>query len=600
MRKKYEQSLAVCQLELNGLSSHYGFDKSKQIDDEDEFIDVTGDYPSEPESIDRFKPRNLTYLEQPPSKIYYDNIEKESSDGGFFDRDDLEDEDERNDLVIDCKLTGEGGEKKTESRIINDTRGKPSPLAEPEIVFNFTLVDTKLVYNAPALDRQQPTHESMQTVSVRGRPVIPSLPTLPPSPNSRPPQQQQASPMASLKNVRFHPFPRISGTLPSSPRKVAAYRSAEAHVKPVGNSFPSAVPSIEPIGSRLRPSAFSPPLKSQFTPQSVPLRSTVGSTQPAYHKRPYPIQSSPGKSPKKHYRQSAMVPQQFPYPPFGRYAKLIRNWSKQQHGDRPPPPPLLEESRRPRAPSYLPPQFGFGSTALHNLYDSLQPLDYSKNSLLSQYEAMLKQPVHQQVRYGNSILRSMPIPTPPSPPPHAFRPKTIPVKQHPTISKIHQLARPNEALSPKPSTPPQQPLPTPVVSEKFRANVRQEIDAFFNRRQNEICAALRLFSDENIDQPELFRRLEHYQIRFSRDYLELAWNMLQRYGYSFRTPVPPSKLEYRWPERPQDFVEYFKKVRSDLRPHASLEKLNIYRMVVGGLLEQFRASIESFLSTNLQ
>ncbi|XP_058830010.1 uncharacterized protein LOC131689149 isoform X2 [Topomyia yanbarensis] len=571
MRKEFEQSLDVCRLELNSLR-HYK--RPKRIDDDvEEYIDITGDYPSEPESIDRFQPKNLSYLKQPPSKIYYDSIEKESSDGGFFDRDDLDDEDEKNDLVIDCKLNGDVGEKKTDNGISHDSKGRLSTLTESDIVLNFTLVDTELVYNAPTIVQKLPYASE---TNIKPPVTFEIVPTSIPS---------------NTQDIRLHPVQRRKNSLPYS----TVNRAGQTRVPTVDHHSLTNVPSTEPIGSRLRPSAFSPPVKSQLQPQTqtVPLKPTIGPTHPAYYKS---LKYTSLKAPQQ--RKSVTMPQQHSsFPSIGHYAKLPSDWRKPRQNGR--VRDALENNKSSGTSSCLPPQFGFGSSMLSNLYDASQPLDFSKDSPLSQYEAMLKRSPQDQHLYGYSILRSLPIPEPPKPPSSALRPKLVSIRHHPTISKIHRPHRLRDILKTKPNIP-IKPPPSQMVSESFRVHVRQEINAFFNRRQNEICSALRLFTTESIDISELFRRLDHFQIRVSRDYMGIAWTMIQRYGYRFQSEVPPVKLDYRWPERPQEIVEYFMKVRGTLRPHASEETLNIYRMVVGGLLEQFRDSIEYFLSRNLQ
>lgn len=592
MRKKFDQSLAIRQLELNGLTVHYEAEKPKQVEEEDEIIDVTGDYPSEPETIDQEQKSGLLSLEQPPSKIYYDHIEKEPSDGGFFDRDELEDEDERNDLVIDCRLGGEPGEKKTDNGNLNDHSKKASALAEPEIVFNFTLVDRTLVYNEPTIVQKLPTRENLQITPKR----------MPPVPASRQPfnrsvvlQQIRPSQTNSLKAIRFRPSCKAHGTTSNDVSKINGDRLSDGNVVLESQRVPSIVPTAEPIGSRLRPSAFTPPGKSQATPQSVPLKATV--LQP--YQKPQPSTASPSKSPKQQYRQSALVPQQFPYPPFGRYAKLIRNMSKHHHAEQPAP---TEEAKLAYI-SYLPPQLGFGRAALHNLYNSQQPLDFSKDSPLRQYEQWLRAPRDEQASYGRQILQGMPIPEPLKPPPLAIRPKVVPFKEHPSISKILQPQQQETASKPtsKPilaSAP--QPDLSPLSSESFRSHVKRETNIFFSRRQTDILRALGLYSDEQIDQPELFRQLHILQMRFNRDYIGLARMMVLQHGYRFRPSVCPTAWDYKWKERPQDFVEYFQSIKNFLRPHFSKETKDIYQMVVVGLLEQFRHSIEHFLSRCLQ
>ncbi|XP_055534726.1 uncharacterized protein LOC129724116 isoform X2 [Wyeomyia smithii] len=587
MREKFEQSLDVCRLELSSL---HNYKRPKLTDDEvDEYIDITGDCPEEPESIDRYQPKDLSALDlvqQPPSKIYYDHIEKESSDGGFFDRDDLDDEDEKNDLVIDFKLNADTGEKKTDHGISHDRQiGKPSSLTGSEVVFNFTLVDTKLVYNEPTYVQKLQPHFNAPFTDFRAAPG-----TKPSTIEDKPSEQAMAT---SLKDVRLHSFWRRRNTLPSSVPDQSDYRTnvpAPSVPPPISQHSLINRPSIEPIGSRLRPSAFSPPMKSQSQSQSVPLLPTAGPISTTHFKSQY----------------QPLVP----VSPTARYPKAVgHEWSHTRAMNAPAVKPSSTFS-------CLPPQFGFGSSLLRNLHDSTKPLDFSKDSPLSQYESMLKYPPQEQQRYGHSILRSMPIPEPPKPPPTAIRPKLVAIRHHPTISRIHRPNRLRDILKTKPNPPtpkvvPQRPPPQPQApappqpaqqahSKSFRKIAEQVINAFFHRRRNEICSTLRLFTTEAIDMTELFRRLEHLQVRVSRDYLGIAWIMIQRHGYRFRTGVPPVKLDYRWTERPQEFAEYFMKVRNMLRPHAPEETLNIYRMVVDGLLEQFRDSIEHFLSRNLQ
>lgn len=128
--------------------------------------------------------------------------------------------------------------------------------------------------------------------------------------------------------------------------------------------------------------------------------------------------------------------------------------------------------------------------------------------------------------------------------------------------------------------------------------MQTQIDAFFVQRQKEICTALRAFNDERIDFDQLFNQLEQLEIRYNRDYLGLAGILIKRYGCRFQATL---RVDYQWSERPQDFVEYFGNLRrqQELKPRSSEATLDIYRMVVGGLLEQFRASMEHFLSNNL-
>ncbi|XP_065093907.1 uncharacterized protein LOC135714453 [Ochlerotatus camptorhynchus] len=571
MRTKFVQPLDDYQLALNGQKTRYEFEKVKPLADEDEFIDVTGDDSSD------LQVKIIPILEQPPSKIYYDNIEKESSDGGFFDRDDLDDEDEKNDLIIDFKFNGETGEKKTESGIYCKAD------KEPELVFNFTLVDTQLVYNEPSIVPKLPNQKDLQS-GASDRPMV-SI-TIPPPSMPSPPRQKHSILANKLKEARIYPYPRTNSNLSNGLRRASV-------PIPVNNGgFYRTLLSNEPIGSRFRPSAFSPPVKSHVVPQCVPLKSSM---RRLVNPRSQFAQPPPGKPTKKLYRQSALVPQQqLPYPPYERYVKQFRAYGKDQL-------PILPEAHK--SPSYLPPQFGFGSSVLQNLYDPDQPLDLTKNSYLSQYESMLKYPHQHQLWQGHSILRSMPVPKPPQPPKTALRPQLVPFKQHPTLSQIQRFPlRPTESfhLRQRTLTPPE-PTTTSVIvpSESFRQNMNHEIEEFFTHRQNELCEALRLFNVKCIELEELFRRLNYFKIQFSRDYFRVARTMMKRYGYRFRTGAPPTSLDYRWQEPPQDFVDYFRKVKKTLRPHAPEETLNIYRMVIGGLLEQFRGPLEHFLSRNL-
>lgn len=242
MRTKFVQPVDDYQLALNGLKTRYEFEKAKALADEDEFIDVTGD--DSPELHVKIIP----ILEQPPSKIYYDNIEKESSDGGFFDRDDLDDEDEKNDLIIDCKLNGETGEKKTESEIYcRADKGRKSP-SEPELVFNFTLVDTQLVYNEPSIVPKLPNQKDLPSGAC-DEPVM-SI-TIPP-PSKPPPRRQKHSLLAKqLKEIRILPYPRANQNPSNGPRRVAEY-PASVPIKVNNGGFYRTLLSNEPIGSRFR------------------------------------------------------------------------------------------------------------------------------------------------------------------------------------------------------------------------------------------------------------------------------------------------------------------------------------------------------------
>ncbi|XP_021708704.1 uncharacterized protein LOC5579101 isoform X2 [Aedes aegypti] len=589
MRTKFVHTLANYQLELKGLKTRFEFEKAKPLDEaDDEFIDVTGDDSSE------VQPKIIPNLEQPPSKIYYDNIEKESSDGGFFDRDDLEDEDEKNDLIIDCKLNnGETWEKKTESGICSRTGDKPT--TEPELVFNFTVVDTQLIYNEADGTGSKLSHSKDRCGDNDG-PVV-SI-TIPSPKRAHPVEQKQSLLAAKLKEVRVHPYARTSPKLSSRARRIDEYPSSLSIPVP-NDSFYRKQEKNEPIGSRFRPSAFSPPAKVHVVPQSVHLKpsirpSTKSISLSSLQLPPPQILRKP--PPKKLYHQLSQVQQSVRYPPFHQHTLKIQTpMDKQQHPER-----LILLPEVQKSPRYLPPQFGFGSAVLQNLYDPEQPLDFSKNSLLCQYENMLKCSHQQQLRQGHSILRSMPLPAPPKPPKSASRPKVVPLKQHPTLYRIHQANnRPsNESFNSCPKAPisPEPPL---IVTETFRQHMNLEIEKFFTRRQNEICQALRLFATENINLEDLFRRLEHFQVRFSRDYNGLACTMVERYGYRIRRGLHPTQLSYRFKEQPQTFAEYFRSVQDSLRPHVPEETLNIYRLVVGSLLEQFRDSLEHFLSRNL-
>ncbi|KAL1374313.1 hypothetical protein pipiens_004948 [Culex pipiens pipiens] len=564
------------QLELGRFRPVFSHEESfKRLEDEEqneEYIDVIGEYPSSEPEPEVLVPKAQSLLEQPPSKIYYDNIEKESSDGGFFDRDDLEDEDERNELVIDCKLLNGGGEpsdplkKKTDLRIC-EPQPKPQsqkflfpPTAtatmtsaaaqEPEVVFNFTLVDTQLVYNESKL-----VQKDSPVISVH-------IPKHPASmlqhhlQHSQPqPQQQQtriASQLRNLKEVRtVRPYSRL---MPNDPRRMSrSYRSVT-----------SGVPVKRPVGLTIGDQMIG-------IVEKLPKKPSVDPSIP--HSSPHP-------------------------PPPRGYVKILPR--------RDPPPP----SERPRTVTYLPVQFGFGSSVLHNLYDDQKPLDFSKDSPLWQYEAMLKGPREQQLRQGYHILNSLPIPKPPKPPQRAIRPKLVPMKRHPTLCQLRRSSAPPPLPRLKvpppptavidlvsPPAPPTEPRPKPA--ESFRTAMQTQIDAFFVQRQKEICAALRNYSDERIDVDQLFAQLEQLEIRYNRDYLGLAGILIKRYGCRFRATF---QMDYKWPERPQDFVEYFANLRrqSDLKPRATDATLDIYRMVVGGLLEQFRASMEHFLSSNLE
>lgn len=242
MRTKFVHTLANYQLELKGLKTRFEFEKAKPLDEaDDEFIDVTGDDSSE------VQPKIIPNLEQPPSKIYYDNIEKESSDGGFFDRDDLEDEDEKNDLIIDCKLNnGETWEKKTESGICSRTGDKPT--TEPELVFNFTVVDTQLIYNEADGTGSKLSHSKDRCGDSDG-PVV-SI-TIPSPKRAHPVEQKQSLLAAKLKEVRVHPYARTSPKLSSRARRIDEYPSSLSIPVP-NDGFYRKQERNEPIGSRFR------------------------------------------------------------------------------------------------------------------------------------------------------------------------------------------------------------------------------------------------------------------------------------------------------------------------------------------------------------
>lgn len=616
------------QLELGRFRPVFSHEeKFKQVEEQDEeYIDVIGEYPSSEPEPEVLHPKAQTLLEQPPSKIYYDNIEKESSDGGFFDRDDLEDEDERNELVIDCKLLNGGGEpsdplkKKTDLRICEPQQSQsqkflfPPPTSstatssaakEPEVVFNFTLVDTQLVYNESKL-----VQKGEPVISVHIPDPVPAPAPAPPV--QKPPSMLQhhlqhgqqpriTSQLRNFKEVRTRPYSRL---MPNDPRMSRSYRSVTSGV-PVKRTVGLAI-GDQLIGSRSRLSAFAPPAKSHFiirepsvqqlpatTPTSTGNRRPV--VVPSYHQP----QSGVEKLPKKPAADPS-IPYSSPHPPPRGYVKILPR--------REPPPP-----ERPRTVTYLPVQFGFGSSVLHNLYDDQKPLDFSKDSPLWQYEAMLKGPREHQLRHGYHILNTLPIPKTPKPPLRAIRPKVVPMKRHPTLYQLRRPAPPLPRLKVPPPPPPTTvidlvsppvaapapPEPRPKPVESFRSAMQTQIDAFFVQRQKEICAALRNYSDERIDMDQLFGQLDQLEIRYNRDYLGLAGILIKRYGCRFRAKL---RTDYQWPERPQDFVEYFANLRqqNDLKPRATEATLDIYRMVVGGLLEQFRASMEHFLSSNLE
>uniref|UniRef100_A0A1Q3FL41 Uncharacterized protein n=1 Tax=Culex tarsalis TaxID=7177 RepID=A0A1Q3FL41_CULTA len=604
-------------------------EKLKQLEEqEEEYIDVIGEYPSSEPEPEVLHPKAQSLLEQPPSKIYYDNIEKESSDGGFFDRDDLEDEDERNELVIDCKLLNAGGEpsdplkKKTDLRICEPQQSQsqkflfPSPTTttsstttsaqEPEVVFNFTLVDTQLVYNESKLVQKDgpviSVHIPSPSKPVQKQPSM--LQHHLQNGQSQPPRI--ASQLRNLKEVRARPYSRM---MPNDPRRMSrSYRSVACEV-PVKRSV-GPVSGDQHIGSRSRTSAFAPPTKSHIivrepSVQQLPATTTTGSSRrPVAVASSYPPQPGVEKLPKKPAADPT-IPYSSTHPPPRGYVKVLPR--------REPPPPLPSE--RPRTVTYLPVQFGFGSSVLQNLYDDQKPLDFSKNSPLWQYEAMLKCPREHQLRQGYHILNSLPIPKPPKAPQRAIRPKVVSMKRHPTLCL---LRRPAQRQPPPLSGLKVPPTPTAVIDlvsppaaasappearlkpgVSFHAAMQTQIDAFFVQRQKEICAALRNFSDERIDVDQLFAQLDQLEIRGNRDYLGLAGILIKRYGCRFRAT---SQKDYQWPERPQNFVEYFANLRrqNDLKPRATEATLEIYRMVVGGLLEQFRAAMEHFLSSNLE
>lgn len=621
-------------------------EKFKRMDDEEvqeeEYIDVIGEYPvSEPEP-EVVHPKAQSLLEQPPSKIYYDNIEKESSDGGFFDRDDLEDEDERNELVIDCKLLNGGGpteeqqplKKKTDLRICeqppptsekflfstttpSSTSSTSSP-QEPEVVFNFTLVDTQLVYNESKLVPPKDATTPVISVHIPPQPATQPPPPLRPSMLQQQLQQQHyqriSSQLRNLKEVRTgRPYPdhhqhQQRRMMPNDPRRLSrSYRLATTGNGVVSSPVKRAIQQsigrlgggrlageqsvIIGSGGRVRTSAFAPPTKSHFISRDLSVQQLQAN-----------VTSSSSSS-----RRPAIVPS-FSTAQPGQVDKLPKNSSSSSH---PPPRGYVKilPRREPRTVTYLPVQFGFGSSVLNNLYDDQKPLDFSKDSPLWQYEAMLKGPREHQLRQGYHILNSLPIPKPPKPPLRAIRPKVVPMKRHPTLSLLRRSVQPQppplprlKVLPPPPATtvidlvsPPTPPEPP---RETFRSAMQTQIDAFFVQRQKEICAALRSYSDERIDVDQLFNQLEQLEIRYNRDYLGLAGILIKRYGCRFQAAL---RMDYQWSERPQDFVEYFGNLRRqrELKPRASEATLDIYRMVVGGLLEQFRASMEHFLSNNL-
>lgn len=573
-------------------------------DEEEEYIDVIGEYPSsEPEPEVLHPKAQQSLLEQPPSKIYYDNIEKESSDGGFFDRDDLEDEDERNELVIDCKLLNGGNGESTDPKKKTESV-RTSGSQEPEVVFNFTLVDTQLVYNESKLVRKDDRPVISVSIPPPAAPRHSMLQHQLQHGHQPQPQQQQrvSSQLRNMRELRTATTRPYSKLMPNDPRRTSrSYRAVMTSSSvPVKRALSQSVG--EPIGSRLRTSAFAPPPKSHYTTQQ-----SVQQLPATANRRPMPSYPQPGleKLPKKPVDPSIPYSspnhhQQHQQPHPRAYTKSV------PRREAPPPSP---ERCKPRTVTYLPVQFGFGSSVLHNLYDEHQPLDFSKNSPLWQYESMLKCPRDQQLRQGYHILNSMPIPKPPKPPPRAIRPKLVPMKRHPTLSLLRRPpAMPRLKIPPPPppvttvidlvSPNPPTTTPAPKPGESFRSAMRTQIDAFFVQRQKEICDALRNYSDELIDQDRLFALLEQLEIRYNRDYLGLAGIMIKQYGCRFRATL---QMDYKWNERPQDFVEYFGNIRrqNDLQPGATEATLDIYRMVVGGLLEQFRASMEHFLSSNL-
>ncbi|XP_062562810.1 uncharacterized protein LOC134226211 isoform X2 [Armigeres subalbatus] len=580
MRTKFVQTLADYQVELKGLKTRYEFEKAEPLQDvDDEFIDVTGDDLAEQEQ------KIIKNLTQPPSKIYYDNIEKEPSDGGFFDRDDLEDEDDKNDLIIDCKLNnGETVEKKTESENCRKLEEKSnSSTTGPELVFNFTVVDTQLVYNDPKNIRQKQCDQNDLQREVSNKPVV-SIQTSP-ARKALPVGSSHSLLAAKLKEFRVHPYTKTSLSHGNRISRTAEHR-ARLPARIQKDVFYRIQPSNQPIGSRFRPSAFSPPAKANVMPQSVQLKPSIRQSTKSSH---FPLPQVFRKPSKKLHRHFPQDQQSVSHTSFNQYSPFQSPIDKRQVTERVVLAPDVQKSTR-----YLPPQFGFGTAALHNLYDPKKPLDFSKNSLLSQYENMLKYPQQQQLRQGHSILRSMPLPAPPDPPKGTHRPKVVPLKQHPTLCPIIlSPSTENQNSCPKPTACSETPLP---LTESFRKHMNLEIEKFFTRRQNEIFQALRLYAVENITLDDLFRRLEHFQIRFSRDYNGLALTMVQRYGYRMRSEATKIQLSYRFKEPPQSFVEYFRSVKDSLRPLVSDETLNIYRIVIGSLLEQFRDSLEYFLS----
>ncbi|XP_055592690.1 uncharacterized protein LOC129744274 isoform X2 [Uranotaenia lowii] len=732
-------------------------------DEDDEFIDVIGD--GDNPTMMGEPPQQLVISKMAaPPKIYYDQIEKESSDGGFFDREGEEldeDEDERNDLVIECDLDASvGSDRKSEVQKVQKVQNQKVAVREnfddSDIVFNFTLVDTQLIPNEPTILKKTPEkHRPKQEDAEKNRTPKTHIKdngfevqVISPNPKAHAGRELHlighnnnvisnskssndnycgiVSSSSSSNNIsnsklrehlRVHPYQeslarrRSEASLPQQPPRevpismVYYQHPQSSHVSMTGYSSrtPPVVQPATQIGNRHRSSAFvAPKISPDLHPQSVPLKATISNT---HRGRQEFSHSSTTTTPHNEFAKvapksaEALSPENKEALICGRIAQAVgrKRTRRSPYYD-------LRSPKTPRAPVFLPPQFGFGTAALQHLYNSEQPLDYSKNSPL--FREKYSGGGQQSQR---SFLQSfVDVPKAPKPPKAAIRPQVVPIQKHPTLYRItdNLLSSPirpqlyqreysiedtamkqnssiprnnlreaalkqvdqysptknfdqclqmmkdspvltgvirttgkpslhNLNLEPRisntpqrlPETPvpvaqPQLPNPAPTTNQqlqqpnppisqplipypsprrRFLIDIRHEIDEFLNYRHQEICGTLRLFTEKRaITLDQLFERLDLLKIDLRRDYFKLATNMIRRHGYRFKPDLKPQTLEYRLPERPQLFWDYFRGIKSSLiAGRAKRETLPTYALVVRALLDQYKDSLKHFLCANL-
>ncbi|XP_053685601.1 uncharacterized protein LOC128735131 [Sabethes cyaneus] len=659
MPETFEQSLDVCRLEFNSLKRF-----KRKLDENDEYIDVTGcppakranidligGSPEKPASIDRYPPKNLSFsIDQSPSKkIYYDHIGSEFDGGGFFDRDDLDDEDDRDGLVIDCRLN-ESWEKKTDNGISHDERISNGPdLTEPEVVVNLNVVDVEVVGSEP-IDVEALYPDENLTVTEPCNLV-----------NTKVIYDE------SIDVEKLYPEVTVTGC------------SSVSISEPI-NLVDTKVVYNEPIDvEKLYPKVTVPACNSVSIAETINLVDTkVVNNEPIDVEQLYPeTETSPDCRPVANNTMSYSFPD--------------RSRSSTRESNLSAVPSTSYHSRRNAASSQpirnlpynwnntetcLPPQFGFGPTYLCKSFGSKEKYPPEYYATLNAHARMMEAMSPDELkRYARLILSSTPIPEHTGPPPTAFRPRLVPVKLHPSIFKIHQqqqsrevppvkqhpsissmhqpqqsralpksqpypfapaaVPRQTPASQPPPSV--SQPLKAPPIAAKMprkmqsqkapdssasavasrrqqqqqaafssiyernhqtmAEHINQVINEFFDHRRNEVFNLVKMCTTRNVYSMDfLIEKLGHLRVSVNRDYVRMAETMIERYRYRYRPGVPRCWVEPA--TQAQDFQDYFEKV-FEYQPKAE-EMLGIYKVVIEGLLQQYRGSIEHFLTSNLE